>query len=415
MPSRDLSDTLGPLVRSEWGRMVAALARTTGGDIALAEDSLQTAVLAAIHQWPHQGVPAKPVGWLLRTARHKAVDQLRRTETGARLGRLLQPDPIVLPELPEDRAAIPDERLRLILTCCHPDLSTSEQLILTLKTVCGLTSMELARAFLLDPRTAQQRVVRAKRKVRDLQLGWSDPTPEDLPARLDSVLRVIYLIFTEGYSATSGPELVRRPLCDEAIRLGALVAHHLPDVGEVHGLVSLMLLQHARSDARVDGSGHLVLLADQDRTLWDQRGIAQGMVALGRAARHLPAGPYTLQAAIASVHARAALANETDWAEIRQLYDLLWCQLPTPSVALNRAVAIAMADGPQAGLVALDALATDRHLARGHLLLAARADLLRRLGRSAAAAEAYQAALSRVDNDLERAFLERRLAALAPH
>lgn len=409
MADPTLPDAIGPLVRAEWGRLVATLSRSAGGDVALAEDALQTAVLAAVHQWPHQGVPAQPVGWLLRTARHKVVDQLRRTERGARLGRLLQPDPIVLPELPEDRDAIPDERLRLILVCCHPDLSQVDRVALTLKTVCGLTTPELARALLLDPRTAQQRVVRAKKRVRDLQLGWTDPHPDDLPGRLAAVLQVVYVIFTEGYAATHGAALVRTRLCEEALRLGAIVAHHLPDEPEVHGLMALMLLQHARTPARTGPHGELVLLPHQDRTLWDRQQIARGQVALGRAARRLPAGPYTLEAAIASVHARAERAEDTEWTEILQLYDLLWQVAPLAPVALNRAVARAMVEGPAAGLAALDALGDDPQLQRGHLLPAARADLLRRLGQRTAAAAAYRRALDRVGNGPERAFLEGRL------
>ncbi len=409
MEGLDLHHTLGTLVRAEWGRMVAALARTTNGDLSLAEDSLQTALLAAVHQWPHQGVPERPVGWLIRTARFKAVDQLRRTETGQRLGRLLQPDPIVLPDLPEERDAIPDDRLRLILTCCHPDLSHADQVALTLKTVCGLTSDEVARALLLDARTAQQRIVRAKKRIRHLELGWSDPTPTDLPERLQAVLRVVYLIFTEGYAATAGPNLVRAGLCEEGLRLGALVAHFQPDQAEVHGLMALMLLQHARMSARTDRRGRLVLLADQDRTLWDQAQIARGMVALGMATRTLPAGPFPLQAAIASVHARAMSSDDTDWAEILQLYDLLWTLRPTSVVALNRAVAVAMVNGPHAGLAALDVLANDPNLCRRHLLPSVRADLLRRSCRWAEASVAYQEAISKVDNNVERAFLEERL------
>lgn len=410
--SADMAESpLGPLVRAEWGRMVAALARTTNGDIGLAEDSLQMAVLAAIHQWPNQGVPDHPVGWLLRTARHKAVDQLRRTATGARLGRLLQPDPIVMPELPEDQHEIPDDRLRLILTCCHPALSSADQLILNLKTVCGLTSPELARALLLDPRTAQQRVVRAKKRVRGLGLGWTDPAAEDLPARIDAVLRVVYLLFNEGYSATSGAAIVRRSLCREAIRVGAIVAHHLPNHAEVHGLMALMLLQDARAEARQCPDGTLVLLDDQDRTLWDHHQIAQGMVALGRAARVLPAGPYTLQAAIASVHARASTPSDTDWSELVQLYDLLRLQLPGATVELNRAVALSKAVGPQAALDAVDHLAADPAVQRSHLFHAARASWLKELGALPDAVQALSRALERVDNDAERALLDARLSA----
>jgi len=394
--------------------MVSALARTTGGDLTLAEDSLQDAILAATHQWPRQGVPEKPVGWLLRTARHKAIDQIRRATTHERIHDAIRPGLDTTSPPVDHRLVLPDDHLRLVLTCCHPGLPMPARVALTLKTVCGLTTETLARLLLTDPRATAQRVVRAKRLVKERQLGWTEVSAADLPDRLDAVMQVVYVLFTEGYAASDGPELLRTELCEEAIRLATLVVDLLERTGsvvpgELQGLLSLMLLQHARRAARVDPRGRLVLLPDQDRARWHHREIARGMVALGQAARTLPAGRYTLQAAIASVHARSMRAEDTDWDEICALYALLEQLEPGPAVRLNHAVAVAMAQGPAAGLVALDRLSSDKGLQRGHLLASARADLLRRLGRTGEAASAYRDALSKVGNDAERAFLEGRL------
>ncbi len=408
--SPGVAHALDQLVRTEHGRMIALLGRTTGGDLQLAEDSLQQAVLAALEQWPTRGLPGQPVGWLVRTARNKAIDTIRRRATWSRKAeQLLQESTRSSPppELPDSE--IPDERLRLICTCCHPALAMDARIALTLRTLCGLTTEELARAFLVDPRTMAQRLVRAQRKIRDAGIPYEVPGPEALPGRLADMLHVVSLVFTEGYAATSGDTLVRRELCDEALRLGQLLVVLLPDEGETHGLLSLMLLQDSRRDTRTDAHGGLILLADQDRGRWDRRKIALGMAALGAAIQRGPPGPFTLQAAIASVHARAARAEDTDWHEIVALYDLLLQAEPTAVVALNRAAAVAMLHGPQAGLDALDALADDRHLQRSHLLPAARADLLRRQGRDQEAARAYREALERVGNAPERRYLERRL------
>ncbi|MCB9780865.1 MAG: hypothetical protein H6742_20015 [Alphaproteobacteria bacterium] len=390
--------------------MLALLARTTGGDLLLAEDVLQQAIIAALEQWPDRGMPDAPVGWLVRTGRNKAIDHIRRRATWDRkAARLLAEEAAVAPPPELSDAAIPDERLRLICTCCHPALALDAQVGLTLRTVCGLTTDEIARVFLLDPRALAQRLVRAQRKIRDAGIPYEVPGPDALPARLQAVLHVVYLVFTEGYAATAGDALVRGDLCDEALRLGELLVAQVPDQGEVHGLLALMLLQDARRDTRTDAHGRPVLLADQDRSRWDRRRIALGMAALGAALRRGPPGPTTLQAAIAAEHARAPTAEATDWAGIVQLYALLLQAAPSPVVRLNHAAAVAEAQGAAAGLLLLDGLDEDPHLARGHLLPAARAELLRRLGRGEEAADAYRQALDRVGNGPERAWLTARL------
>jgi RNA polymerase sigma-70 factor, ECF subfamily len=402
--------TLDAVVRSEHGRMIALLARTTGGDLLLAEDALQQAAMAALEQWPSRGTPDQPVGWLVRTARNKAIDHIRRSSTWARKAEVLAAEEARVsppPDLPD--AEIPDERLRLICTCCHPALARDAQVGLTLRTVCGLTTDEIARAFMLDPRALAQRLVRAQRKIKVAGIPYAVPGPEVLPQRLSGILRVVYLVFTEGWASTTGEDLVRGELCDEAIRLGALVAALVPDEGEVHGLMALMLLQDARRDARTDAKGRPLRLPEQDRGRWDRRKIALGMAALGAAVRRGPPGPYTLQAAIASVHARAPDSEQTDWPEIVALYDLLERAAPSPSVALNRAAAIGEARGAAAGLAAMDVLQDDPHLGRGHLLPAARGAMLRRLGRQRDAAAAYRVAAGRAGNAPERAWLTQQL------
>lgn len=402
---------LDGLVRREHGRIIALLARTTGGDLQLAEDALQQSVVAALEQWPTTGVPDQPVGWLIRAGRNKAIDSIRRSATWARKREVLEAEPreaVVLPEDLLDRD-IPDERLRLVFTCCHPALALDARVALTLRVVCGLTTDEVARAFLVDPRTMAQRLVRAKRKIKAAGIPYEIPPVEALPERIDGVMHVVYLVFTEGYASTAGVALVRAELCAEALRLGRLLTGWVPGDGEIYGLLALMQLQHARREGRVGPRGELVLLADQDRTRWDRQAIDRAIRDLDRALSLGPPGPYALQAAIAAVHAQAPTAEETDWRRISALYALLARAAPGPVVQLNRAVAVAMAHGPQAGLGIVESLVSDPHLSRSHMLPAVRADLLRRLGRDAEAAAAYRAAVERVGNEAERRFLEGRL------
>lgn len=400
-------------MRRDHGRMMALVARTTAGDLLLAEDALQQASLAALQQWPHQGLPDHPTGWLVRCARNKAIDQIRRNATRARAATVLAAEEAqVAPEPGWTDASIPDERLRLICTCCHSALALDAQVGLTLRTVCGLDTDEIARAFLIYPRALAQRLVRAQRKIRDAGIPYTTPGPEVLPRRLAAIRQVVYLVFSEGHAASGGERLVRADLCEEALRLGELLVLAAPEDAEVHGLMALMLLQDARRGSRVDGAGRPVLLADQDRSRWDRRKIALGMAALGASLRRGPPGPTTLQAAIASVHMRATRAEDTDWTEIVALYDLLLQAAPSPVVQLNRAVAVAEAQGPEAGLALLESLTEDPHLARGHLLPSARAALLSRQGRRAEAAAAYAEALERVGNTSQRCFLQDRLRAL---
>ncbi len=396
--------------REEKGRLLATLVRQFG-DLDLAEDAASDAMEAALARWPIDGVPTTPLAWLITTARRKAVDRLRRDEAFAtRLAILhIESEELAPAPLDPDTGDIPDERLRLFFTCCHPALSLDAQIALTLRYLGGLSTPEVARAFLTSENTMQQRVVRAKRKIRDARIPFRVPQGEALGRRLPAVLHVVYLIFTEGYAASSGPELVRIDLTEEAIRLARILRRLLPGENEVTGLLALVMLTDARRGARVDAAGELVSLEDQDRTLWDGERIAEGRDLVVRALGTGAPGPYAVQAAIAALHGEAGDVDTTDWVQIVALYDVLADMTASPVVQLNRAVAVAMRDGPDAGLVALDAV--DADALRGyHLMPAARADMLRRSGRLEEAASAYEAALALVGNDRERRYLRRQLA-----
>lgn len=400
---------LDRLCRAEWGHLLSALIRAFG-DFDVAEEALQEAFASAVVSWP-RAAPRNPRAWLYGTARHKAIDRLRarsRLAGDERAAAALDGLPAPAGEGADGESAVPDERLRLIFTCCHPALAPEAQVALTLRTLCGLSTEEIARAFLVPVPTMAQRLVRAKAKIRDAGIPYRIPTAVDLPERLAEVMSVVYLVFNEGYAAARGEALVRRELCSEAIRLARVVRRLLrsPEP-ELDALLALMLLHDARREARQDEAAELVLLADQDRSLWNRAQIEEGLEILRGALRRAPPGPYALEAAIAAVHAEAARAEETDWRQIVWLYGLLHALHPSPVVALNRAAAVSMAEGPDAALPLVEAL--EAPLARYHLWHATRADLLRRLERRGEALEAYRSALSLAGNDSERRFLERRI------
>jgi RNA polymerase sigma-70 factor (ECF subfamily) len=398
--------------QAESRRVFATLIRLLG-DFDLAEDALHDAFAAALAQWSRDGVPANPRAWLVSAGRFKAIDGMRRRArfdaSLAALAEQLDADAGADPA--EDEDGVEDDRLRLIFTCCHPALPPDARVALTLREVCGLTTEEIARAYLTAPPTLAQRIVRAKAKIRDARIPYQVPALADLPERLDAVLRVVYLVFTEGYAPSAGESLTRPDLSGEAIRLGRLLVELLPEP-EAMGLLALMLLHDSRRLARTSPSGELVLLENQDRSLWNRRQIGEGTALVERALASRRFGPYTLQAAIAAVHAQAPAAAATDWGQIVGLYDALARMEPSPVVELNRAVAVAMRDGPAAGLTLIDALLADGELADYHLAHAARADLCRRLGRTADARAAYERALGLAQQETERRFLERRLADL---
>jgi RNA polymerase sigma-70 factor, ECF subfamily len=403
-------DKVDAIYRSESRRVLATLIRLLG-DFDLAEEGLHDAFAAAVEQWGEKGIPANPRTWLISTGRFKAIDRLRRSEKfesadSAILDRLLATE---MHELSEE--GVEDDRLRLIFTCCHPALSPDAQIALTLREVCGLTTEEVAHAFLTPAPTLAQRIVRAKGKIRDARIPYEIPSRPDLPERLDSVLHVIYLVFNEGYLASSGVSLTRADLSSEAIRLGKLLMELLPEP-EVMGLLALMLLHEARRRSRTTSSGEMILLEDQNRTLWDRPQIEEGVELVERALSSHRFGPYTLQAAIAAVHAEASSASATDWAQIVGLYDVLLRADPSPVIELNRAAAIAMRDGPEAGLALIDAILVRGDLVDYHLAHAARGDLCRRIGRVQDAIGAYKRALELATQEPERRFITRRLNEL---
>jgi len=405
--------TLDSIYRAESRRVFATLIRLLG-DFDVAEEALHDAFRAALEQWPREGVPANPRAWLVSAGRFKAIDGIRRR---ARFDSVEDMTEMVEAIPDETQLAsdenIEDDRLRLIFTCCHPALAPDAQVALTLREVCGLTTEEIAQAFLSAAPTLAQRIVRAKAKIRDARIPYQVPEPQELAERLDSVLRVIYLVFNEGYSASSGQSLTRVDLSGEAIRLGRLLVDLLPEP-EAIGLLALMLLHESRRTARATPSGELVLLADQDRTLWNRDQIREGSALVTRALASRRAGPYALQAAIAAVHAEAVTAAATDWNEIVGLYDALLGADPSPVIELNRAVAVAMRDGPAAGLAIVDAILARGELRDYHLAHAARADLCRRLGKTADARASYRRAIELARQEPERRFLEQRVAALPP-
>src|SRR5580658_7171798 len=407
----DVTQAVEEVYRSDWGRIVATLIGLVG-DFDLAEEAAQEAFTAAVDQWRVSGVPELPRAWIIQTARHKAIDRIRRNARfEEKLESYATSGLVRTVEEPDyDTSEIPDDRLRLIFTCCHPALALEAQVALTLRTLCGLETDEIARAFLVPETTMAQRLVRAKRKIRDAGIPYSVPETNDMAARVEAVLTVLYLVFNEGYAATRVGPLVRNDLCVEAIRLGRLVRSLMmpQPPTEATALVALMLLHDARRDARVDGVGDIVVLEEQDRSRWDQAQIAEALPLVDEALRGGP-GPFALQAAIAAVHCQAARSEDTDWPQIVRLYDLLEQVQPSPIVSLNRAVAVAMVDEPHPGLALIDTLAENNGLANYHLLHAARADLLRRLGSPIEAAKSYLRALALVTNDSERRFLERRL------
>jgi RNA polymerase sigma-70 factor, ECF subfamily len=410
-----LSRTIETLYRSESGRVLATLVRLLG-DLDLAEESMHEAFAAALESWTLAGIPDKPRPWLISTARFKAIDGLRRRARfdGAQRDLALYMEARIS-EAPEENEEIEDDRLRLIFTCCHPALPPEGQVALTLREICGLTTEEIARAFLVTPATLAQRIVRAKAKIRETAIPYEVPTPQELPERLDAVLQVIYLVFNEGYSAAAGAEVTRAELTGEAIRLGRLLTVLQPNQEpepEVIGLLALMLLQESRRAARTSPAGELILLENQDRSLWNREQIAEGVALLKKALNSRRFGAYTLQAAIAAVHAEAESTAATDWRQIVAIYDQLVRIQPSPVVHLNRAVAIAMRDGPEAGLAHIDAVLEHGELANYYLAHSARADMCRRLGRNAEARASYERALALTQQEPERQFLQGRIRQL---
>jgi RNA polymerase sigma-70 factor (ECF subfamily) len=410
--SRSVRDAVDAVYRNESRRVLATLIRILG-DFELAEEAMHDAFAAAIEQWPNEGIPTNPRAWLVKIGRFKAIDVIRRRARfdasleaiAQRIERLSQA------ASPQDDKGVADDRLRLIFTCCHPALPSDVQVALTLREVCGLTTEEIAHAFLVAPPAMAQRIVRGKAKIKATQIPYQVPSREDLPERLENVLRVVYLIFNEGYSASSGQSLTRSDLSGEAIRLGRLIVELLPEP-EAIGLLALMLLHESRRDARASADGELILLDDQDRSLWNGDHIAEGQSLVERARSSRQFGPYTIQSAIAAVHATAENPATTDWNQIVALYDLLLRAHPSPVVELNRAVALAMRDGPAAGLAQIDAILSRGDLSDYHLAHAARADLHRRLGHTAEARQSYQRALELARQEPERRFLTRRLEEL---
>jgi RNA polymerase sigma-70 factor (ECF subfamily) len=414
--SDGLEQEIGRLYRTESRRILATLIRLLG-DFDVAEEALQDAFGVALAQWARDGIPANPRTWLVSTGRHRAIDRMRRDarfvahvdELGSESLVVDAADPL------ENESGVEDDRLRLIFTCCHPALAPEAQVALTLRTICGLTTEEIARSFLVPVSTMAQRLVRATGKIRDARIPYRIPPASELSDRIDAVLAVVYLVFTEGYAATSGDALIRRELCGEAVRLGRLLVELMPSVSEANGLLGLMLLHDARRDARSTPTGELVLLEEQDRSRWNHAQIDEGVRLVDASLRSARVGPYAIQAAIAALHAKARTAADTDWRQIAALYALLLERAPSPVVELNHAVAVAMVDGPESGLLLLEAIGARGELRDYHLLDSARADLLRRLGRTNEAVGAYERALELVTLEPERRFLERRLTELRLH
>ena len=410
------SRTIETLYRSESGRILATLVRLLG-DLDLAEEAMHEAFAVALESWPQTGIPDNPRPWLISTARFKAIDGMRRRARfdGAQRDLIAHMESRVN-DVAIDDEEIDDDRLRLIFTCCHPALPPEGQVALTLREICGLTTEEIARAFLVTPATLAQRIVRAKAKIRETSIPYEVPSPEELPERLDAVLQVIYLVFNEGYSAAAGTEVTRAELTREAIRLGRLLIELQPESEggdpEIMGLLALMLLQESRRAARTSPTGELILLENQDRSVWNREQIAEGVKLVEKALSSRRFGPYTLQAAIAAVHASAESAAATDWRQIVALYNQLVRLQPSPVVHLNRAVAIAMSDGPEAGLKHIDALLEHGELANYYLAHSARADLYRRLGRADEARASYERALALTQQEPERQFLQERIRQL---
>ncbi len=414
--AEELSRTIETLYRSESGRILATLVRLLG-DLDVAEEAMHEAFAAALVTWPQAGVPDKPRPWLISTARFKAIDGMRRrarfdsAQNDLALYTEARVNDARIGEAPHEEEEIEDDRLRLIFTCCHPALPPEARVALTLREVCGLTTEEIAKAFLITPSTMAQRIVRAKTKIRETPIPYEVPMPQDLPERLDAVLQVIYLVFNEGYSAAAGAEVTRAELTGEAIRLGRLLTDLQPEP-EVIGLLALMLLQESRRTARTSPTGELILLENQDRSLWNREQIAEGAAFVEKSLKSRRFGPYTLQAAIAAVHAESESVAMTDWRQIVALYNQLVRIQPSPVVHLNRAVAIAMRDGPEAGLKHIDAVLEHGELANYYLAHSARADMYRRLGRTAEARSSYEKALALTQQEPERQFLQERIRQL---